>query len=114
MTNRVRGRLVFRTAAKPSVHLPDNVTWIKAVGPFIEEAERALITHHGIDVLVTKNSGGDSTYGKIKAARGLGVPVYMLNRPKTDVLENCYHCAGEMMADFLAWLNKEHEVKQIG
>jgi len=50
-------------------------------GPFDETAETALLRHHGIDVVVSKNSGGAATYGKIAAARGLGLPVVMLARP---------------------------------
>jgi precorrin-6A/cobalt-precorrin-6A reductase len=36
---------------------------------------------HGVDIVIAKNSGGDATYGKIAAARALGVPVIMLRRP---------------------------------
>ena len=36
---------------------------------------------HGIDVIVAKNSGGAATYGKIAAARALGIDVIMLRRP---------------------------------
>jgi precorrin-6A/cobalt-precorrin-6A reductase len=50
-------------------------------GPFDEAAETALLRHHGIDVVVSKNSGGAATYGKIAAARGLGLPVVMISRP---------------------------------
>ena len=34
-----------------------------------------------IDALVTKNSGGSLTYAKIVAARQLGIPVIMVQRP---------------------------------
>jgi precorrin-6A/cobalt-precorrin-6A reductase len=50
-------------------------------GPFHEEKERALLLAHSIDILVAKNSGGAATYGKIAAARALGVPVLLLRRP---------------------------------
>jgi precorrin-6A/cobalt-precorrin-6A reductase len=35
-----------------------------------------------IDVVVSKNSGGDATYAKIIAARRLRLPVVMIRRPK--------------------------------
>jgi precorrin-6A/cobalt-precorrin-6A reductase len=50
-------------------------------GPFEEAAERALLVRHRIDVIVAKNSGGTATYGKIAAARRIGLPVIMLQRP---------------------------------
>jgi precorrin-6A/cobalt-precorrin-6A reductase len=36
---------------------------------------------HGIEVIIAKNSGGAATYGKIAAARALGIAVIMLRRP---------------------------------
>jgi precorrin-6A/cobalt-precorrin-6A reductase len=60
--------------------VPDVVA-IRARGPFDEAAERALMAAHGIEAVVTKNSGGSSTYGKIAAARALGLPVVMVARP---------------------------------
>jgi precorrin-6A/cobalt-precorrin-6A reductase len=36
---------------------------------------------HGIDALVTKNSGGDMTRAKLDAADKLGVAVVMVDRP---------------------------------
>ncbi len=50
-------------------------------GPFGEEPERELLLHHAIEIIVAKNSGGAATYGKIAAARSLGLPVIMLRRP---------------------------------
>ncbi|MDJ0946731.1 MAG: cobalt-precorrin-6A reductase [Kiloniellales bacterium] len=49
--------------------------------PFTVEEEVELLRRHGIEVLVSKNSGGAMTYAKIAAARRLGLPVVMLARP---------------------------------
>lgn len=56
-------------------------TYLLARGPFREAEERALLTRHGIDVIVAKNSGGEATYGKIAAARALGIEVMLIKRP---------------------------------
>jgi precorrin-6A/cobalt-precorrin-6A reductase len=40
-----------------------------------------LLAAHAIDLVVAKNSGGTATYGKIAAARALGLPVILLRRP---------------------------------
>lgn len=61
--------------------LPRQVHCMMARGPFDEAAETALLREHRIDALVTKASGGDATYAKIAAARRLGLPVVMINRP---------------------------------
>lgn len=50
-------------------------------GPFTESGERKVMTDHQIDALLTKHSGGHVTYGKIVAARDLGLPVVMIARP---------------------------------
>ncbi len=50
-------------------------------GPFSESAERMLMADEKVEVLVTKNSGGAATYGKIAAARALGLPVVMVRPP---------------------------------
>jgi precorrin-6A/cobalt-precorrin-6A reductase len=50
-------------------------------GPFGEDRERELLREHEIDIIVAKNSGGVATYGKIAAARRLGLPVILLRRP---------------------------------
>lgn len=50
-------------------------------GPFDEAAEHRLLQENGVGIVVTKNSGGAATYGKIAAARVLGLPVIMVARP---------------------------------
>ncbi|RNC90710.1 cobalt-precorrin-6A reductase [Oceaniradius stylonematis] len=48
-------------------------------GPAAEE-ERVL-RDHAITCIVCRNSGGDGAYGKIEAARTIGIPVIMIARP---------------------------------
>lgn len=63
----------------PPLDVPD-ASYILATGPFEEEAERELLKRNKIDVIVAKNSGGVATYGKIAAARQLGIEVIMVER----------------------------------
>ncbi len=65
---------------KPPLALP-HAQYVTARGPFAEADERALMAAQRIDVVIAKNSGGSATYGKIAAARALGVAVIMLRRP---------------------------------
>ncbi len=65
---------------EPKLAVPD-ATYLLARGPFREADERALLKEHRIDVVVSKNSGGEATYGKIAAARALGIEVVMVRRP---------------------------------
>lgn len=56
---------------------------LRARGPFTVEAEQTLMQDAGIEILVTKNSGGDATRAKLDAARALGIEVYMIARPQS-------------------------------
>lgn len=63
-----------------------NAICITARGPFDVVQETNLLCDHRIGVIVCKNSGGTATYGKIAAARALGIDVIMIERPKTNGL----------------------------
>ncbi|HEY0147123.1 MAG TPA: cobalt-precorrin-6A reductase [Methylovirgula sp.] len=54
-----------------------------ARGPFTFEDEQALMRDAGIEILVTKNSGGTATRAKLDAARALGIDVHMIARPQS-------------------------------
>lgn len=73
--------LIRSVDAPPHELLPPLVEVITATGPFALDEERALLARHGIQVIVTKNSGGAATAAKLEAARALGLPVLMLARP---------------------------------
>ena len=51
-------------------------------GPFDVAAEAGLLHDRRIDFVIAKNSGGHASYGKIAAARRLGLPVMLLRRPE--------------------------------
>ena len=66
--------------AVPELLLP-NAQVVIARGPFTVEGDRALLQQHGITHVVAKNSGGSGAAAKLEAARTLGLPVIMINRP---------------------------------
>ncbi|MCO4785429.1 precorrin-6A/cobalt-precorrin-6A reductase [Marinomonas atlantica] len=72
---------VWRTASSPKFDVPTSITWLKAIGPFDVKCERQLLEAYNIDVIVTKNTGGDTTSAKLEAARQLSIPVLLHKRP---------------------------------
>ncbi len=70
-------------------------------GPFSLEQETTLLREHGIEAVVSKNSGGPGTYAKIEAARALDLPVLMVERPALPAGETV-----ESVAAALAWLER--------
>lgn len=73
---------VVRTIEPLGDALPvPRLTAIRARGPFDAAAEIVLMRDASVDVLVTKNAGGAATYGKIAAARTLGLPVVIVRQP---------------------------------
>jgi len=75
---------LIRCVDPPSGPVPARREVLLARGPYEREPERALMRRHGIDVLVTKNSGGALTSGKLEAARDLRIPVVMVARPAPE------------------------------
>jgi precorrin-6A/cobalt-precorrin-6A reductase len=73
---------VVRTIEPLDDALPvPRLTAIAARGPFDVEAEATLMREAGIEIVVSKNAGGEATFAKILAARRLGLPVIMVRRP---------------------------------
>lgn len=85
----------------PPLRVPD-ATYVTARGPFSEADDRELMTTHQINVVVAKNSGGEATYGKIVAARSLGIGVVMLRRPVLPAVT-----AVETVQEAVEWLDHE-------
>ncbi|WP_062793060.1 cobalt-precorrin-6A reductase [Sphingobium herbicidovorans] len=79
--------------ALPSHHL------VVDRGPFTLEGDLALMRAHGIDLIVAKNAGGDGARAKLDAARALGLPVVMIDRPPLP-----HAHVLEQVGDVLAWI----------
>jgi precorrin-6A/cobalt-precorrin-6A reductase len=72
---------LLRSVDPPRPPLPTHHAVVLGRGPFDVAAERALLREHRIDVIVTRDSGGDHTSAKLTAARELGLPVVVVRRP---------------------------------
>jgi precorrin-6A/cobalt-precorrin-6A reductase len=95
-------RLVVRTIEPPACPPLRDAVWLCGRGPFCLEGELLLLRAHGIDVLLTKASGGDATYAKLAAARQLELPVLMVRRPEPP--------SGPVVSSVgaaLAWLERD-------
>lgn len=94
-------RYIARLIERPEREdLPPDLRLLQARGPFDREAELRLLTDERIEVMVSKNSGGNATYAKIEAARALALPIVMIARPNKP--------AGHLLADVeqaVAWLH---------
>lgn len=75
------GHCLVRSVDPPSPPLPRRSTVVLARGPFSVADETALMRAHGVEVLVTKDSGGGMTAAKLTAARELRLPVVLVRRP---------------------------------
>ncbi len=83
----------------PPLPLP-RVTYLTTRGPFSEADDRALMEAHRIEVVIAKNSGGNAAYGKIAAARAIGVAVIMLRRPPAPAAPTV-----ETVEDVIGWVD---------
>ena len=63
------------------VVVPRPWTVVHSRGPYALPDEIELMTRHGVDVLVTKDSGGEYTRAKLDAAAALRVHVAVVRRP---------------------------------
>lgn len=72
---------LIRCVDPPGLPLPARKELVLARGPYTVDGERALMTSHDVDLLVTKDSGGDHTAAKLVVARELGIPVIVVRRP---------------------------------
>ncbi|MGB0732849.1 MAG: precorrin-6A/cobalt-precorrin-6A reductase [Pontibacterium sp.] len=96
---------VLRTAAPAQAKLPSGMTWLKAIGPFNHQDEYEVLKAHHIDLLVSKNSGGSATEAKLSAARELGIPVFMLERPSLPNADKTYRSIESCVSAIAAFVS---------
>jgi precorrin-6A/cobalt-precorrin-6A reductase len=88
---------VVRTVEDPQPLPFRPLAVVRARGPFNRDDEATLLSTHDVQLLVTKNAGGDDA--KLVAARAAKVPVVMVRRPRS-IVENCF----TNPTDALSWL----------
>ena len=81
--------------------LPPDRTVLLHRGPFTLDGELALIDRHVLDVLITKDSGGEMTQAKLAAAGRRGLPVIVVARPPRPAALTV-----QTVAEALAWLGE--------
>jgi precorrin-6A/cobalt-precorrin-6A reductase len=84
---------------EPPLSVP-NAVYLTARGPFEQPDEARLLQDHGIEAIVAKNSGGPASYGKIAAARELGIDVVLIRRPDLPDVPSV-----ETVEEMLTWLD---------
>ena len=83
---------VLRVVDAPEEPFPlpaANCELVIARGPFQLADELTLLRQHRVSRIVSKNAGGPDTYAKIEAARQLGLPVVMVERPRLPARTLC-------------------------
>ena len=89
-------RLVDPPASPPLARC----TIVLARGPFELAGDMMLLQSHRTELLVAKNSGGSGARAKLDAARALGLPVILIDRPAVPP-RRVAGSVGEVMA----WLS---------
>jgi precorrin-6A/cobalt-precorrin-6A reductase len=90
--------VLVRLVDPPTVPLPQGWILIMSRGPYSYAGERQILTEHGIDVLITKDSGGAHTVAKLDAAGDLDIPVVIIARPERPQVPHL-----ETVAEAAAW-----------
>ncbi|MET0134269.1 MAG: cobalt-precorrin-6A reductase [Kibdelosporangium sp.] len=88
-----------RSVEPPEGAVPKRLRVVLDRGPFTRTGELDLMTQHDIQVLVTKDSGGQMTAAKLAAARELGLPVVVVRRPPLPDVPTV-----QAVGDVLSWL----------
>ncbi|MAM60331.1 cobalt-precorrin-6A reductase [Maritimibacter sp. UBA3975] len=75
-------KVICRRIDPPDGPFPwDNGAWRVGRPPFTVDDEIAFFREEGVDLVVVKNAGGRGGWAKLEAARALGLPVVLIDRP---------------------------------
>ncbi|HEX5610544.1 MAG TPA: cobalt-precorrin-6A reductase [Solirubrobacterales bacterium] len=92
---------LIRCVDLPEPPLPPRHELLLDRGPYELEGELALIDSHRIDLVVTKDSGGELTAAKLAAARERGLPVIVVRRPPRPEVPTV-----ASVAEAVAWVSR--------
>jgi precorrin-6A/cobalt-precorrin-6A reductase len=95
--------LLVRCVDPPEPPLPLHHELLLDRGPYTLPGELALFDRHALDLVVTKDSGGEHTVAKLDAARERSAPVIVVRRPARGAGVPTVAC----VADALAWASRE-------
>lgn len=92
---------LLRLVDEPDAPLPfPDHSVVVGVGPFTARDDLDLMRRHRIDLVVSKNAGGTAARAKIDAARMLGLPVLMIDRPDLPARRDVHNAQ-----DVIDWLH---------
>lgn len=91
---------LLRLVDPPTGALPlPNAEAVIARGPFTVEGDLALLRSHDIEIIVAKNAGGAGAEAKLVAARDMGLPVVLIDRPQVPERR-----VARTVPEVMAWL----------
>lgn len=93
---------LIRSIDPPAPPLPPRHELLTDRGPFTLDGELSLIDRRSLDLVVTRDSGGELTAAKLDAARERDMPVLMIDRPPGSAVMTVH-----TVADAAAWVGAD-------